>query len=915
MRISVSMITLNEARHIGRALSSCTFADEIVVVDGGSTDGTLEILSSFDRVRLVQHPWEGHFGRQRQISLENCTGDWIVRLDADEVFSEEFERGIRPLLESTPPGVVGYKVRKCNLVGSEDFYAKAHDRYEDTPRIWRNNPGVRWERHVHEIPVGLAGEIACWDVYIVHYNIIDRERFERKGRFYSNIPGSGFERPEDLYYREYDIQPRPRRSRVSPHVPPFETEGEEGRGLKVAIVRGPNLNPWEMQNYEALTDRFDVTAYTTTEPSFDIRGIKLPVVKLPPHPDHPAYMMGLEFALFDKDLIYTADTTWIFSHQAVMIKEKFGTPVVCLQWENIPFAYEEDERIRLAKRRVRQEADHFVAVTERAREALMLEGVPPERITVIPMGIDIERFRPERAAGLGLRRELGIDPEEKVVLFTGRIVWEKGIYDLVHAARLVLRRIGGDAVRFVVVGRGPELAAVKQRVRELSMEDSFLFMESCPYHEIHRMYNLADLFVLPSISTRMWKEQFGMVLIEAMACGVAVVSTHSGSIAEVVGDAGVLVHPNDPGPLSSALIELLRDDEKRRALGGRGRERVESRFNARRVSERIGELFEALLEERAGDRKAKATSVAGPAVSSVSDGGYHGQERNDVETVIPGGIERVLDVGCGEGILGRKLLRKGATEVVGVDIVPEVCRKAEENLTRVICGDIEEIDLPFDEGYFDCMIFADVLEHLRDPLAALRRLKRYLADHGTIVASIPNVRYFKVLVMLAEGRWEYRDRGILDRTHLRFFTRKEMELLFAGAGLEITGITENLDPSYGLIQDPLAGEISLGRISLKDLSPEELKDLFVFQYLIRAQKAEQRLKGLKTAVRAEDLEEGRRVLEGHLELHPADLEALYRHAEVCYRLGLVEKALESLDRLLVFEPERPEALALRKKME
>ena len=198
MKISVSMITLNEARHIERALSSCTFADEIVVVDGGSTDGTIEILKSFEKVKIIEHPWNGHFGEQRQISLEHCSGDWIVRLDADEVFSEEFEKGIRALLESTPPEVVGYRVRKCNLVGNEHFYARNHDRFEDTPRIFRRLPGVRWVKHVHEIPVGLDGKIENWDVYIIHYNIIDKDRFKKKGIFYSKIPDSGFNKPEDL---------------------------------------------------------------------------------------------------------------------------------------------------------------------------------------------------------------------------------------------------------------------------------------------------------------------------------------------------------------------------------------------------------------------------------------------------------------------------------------------------------------------------------------------------------------------------------------------------------------------------------------------------------------------------------------------------------------------------------------------
>jgi glycosyltransferase involved in cell wall biosynthesis len=117
MKISVSMIALNEEDNIARALSSCGFSDEIVVVDGGSTDHTLEILQSHDKVKVVHHPWNGHFGNQRQFGLQHCTGDWVIRLDADEAFSQLFEERIRHLLNLTPEEVVAYGVRQCNLVG------------------------------------------------------------------------------------------------------------------------------------------------------------------------------------------------------------------------------------------------------------------------------------------------------------------------------------------------------------------------------------------------------------------------------------------------------------------------------------------------------------------------------------------------------------------------------------------------------------------------------------------------------------------------------------------------------------------------------------------------------------------------------------------------------------------------------
>ncbi len=937
MKISVSMIAMNEEGNIGRALASCSFADEIVVVDGGSSDRTMEILRGDPRVVVAASPWTGHFGDQRNASLRRCTGDWIMRLDADEAYSDDFERGIRAFLETMPPDVGGCTIRQCNLIGNETFYSKAYDDYEAIPRIWRNRPGVRWEGQVHERLSGIEGRIVPIQAYVVHYGFLDRDRYARKGEAYAGIPGSGFGSAADLLFREYDIHPRPAAAAVGSRVPPYPEGKAGGNGRpRVAIVRGPNLNPWEMQNYEPLAGSYDLTAYTTTSPSFDIGKVRLPVVQVPPHPEHPAYMKGLEFALFDEDLVFSADTTWVFSLQAAKIKEKFGKKLVCLQWENIPFAYEEQEGMKALKSVVRDAADHFIAVTERAREALALEGVDPGRITVIPMGIDTGWFRPDAGLRDSCRAALGIAPGETVVLFTGRMVWEKGVYDLVHAAKLVKAEPGGRPVRYVMVGKGPEREALMARAGEIGLGNSFLFLESHPYDRMRDLYNAADLFVLPSISMRMWKEQFGMVLAEAMACGVAVVSTSSGSIPEVVGDAGILVPANDPGGLAGAIASLCLSGELRAELGRKGRARAVGRFDSKVVAKQVGEVFAKVLRSPKASRAASppavpppAPAAAAPAAPSApppvaaaaavgkvpaaaSDRSYYRQERREVEAMIPRGASRILDIGCGEGALGRALLERGASEVVGIETDPATAEAARKNLTRVFRGDVETLELPFEDGYFDCIVLADVLEHLRDPLSALSKVKRCLSDSGTVVASIPNVRFLNVVEQLAEGRWEYKDFGILDRTHLRFFTKREMEALFRDAGFELEGISENLSPGYDSLPPAHAGEISFGRVTLRDQTREEVKDLFVFQYLFRARKAASAARstasGAEGALAAGDLEGARAVLERRLMEHPLDMEALMLHSDVAFRLGMKDAALEDLGKILLFDPGREDAL-------
>ena len=157
----------------------------------------------------------------------------------------------------------------------------------------------------------------------------------------------------------------------------------------------------------------------------------------------------------------------------------------------------------------------------------------------------------------------------------------------------------------------------------------------------------------------------------------------------------------------------------------------------------------------------------------------------------PAGL-RVLDVGCAAGAMGAAMLAEGAAEVAGIEVHPPAAALARGRLNAVYGFDLDRSpELPYPDGYFDVITFADVLEHLRDPAAALRHLRRWLSDSGRIVCSIPNVRHESVLLpLLVDGRWDYLDAGILDRTHLRFFTVDSMLRLLREAGFEPDGPAE-----------------------------------------------------------------------------------------------------------------------------
>lgn len=163
--------------------------------------------------------------------------------------------------------------------------------------------------------------------------------------------------------------------------------------------------------------------------------------------------------------------------------------------------------------------------------------------------------------------------------------------------------------------------------------------------------------------------------------------------------------------------------------------------------------------------------------------------RNVSHTLIvelAGPDKRVLDVGTATGYVAGALKERGC-RVTGIELDPGAARKAEEHCERVVVGDVESLDLSAElgEASFEVIVLGDVLEHLRDPLGTLKRLVPFLGGDGYMVASIPNVAHGSVRLALLQGRFPYSRLGLLDDTHLRFFTRESIEQLFAGAGLTI----------------------------------------------------------------------------------------------------------------------------------
>jgi 2-polyprenyl-3-methyl-5-hydroxy-6-metoxy-1,4-benzoquinol methylase len=205
-----------------------------------------------------------------------------------------------------------------------------------------------------------------------------------------------------------------------------------------------------------------------------------------------------------------------------------------------------------------------------------------------------------------------------------------------------------------------------------------------------------------------------------------------------------------------------------------------------------------------------------------------------IELELVGPNRRVLDVGCATGFFGKALAAQGCA-VTGVEFEPQAAAEARAHLDEVVEADLNVTALAdiFADREFDAIVFGDVLEHLMDPDAVLRSAVQLLAAGGAIVMSIPNVAHGSLRLALLQGRWDYLETGLLDRTHLRFFTHESVVAMVVGAGLDITDLR-------GTILDPLGCEVEIDDESLPGTIVDWVRgqpDALTYQFVLRAEVA------------------------------------------------------------------------------
>lgn len=354
----------------------------------------------------------------------------------------------------------------------------------------------------------------------------------------------------------------------------------------IYLLRANHANEFELQNYYGIKDLEVTTSHHPLTP------ITLPSTKLWSPTDLPnipfrrqilnrlvggeQWLIGLERYISrciddsnHRTILHTAETYTPYTNQAVRLRKAGKIDrLICTCWETIPYNNEKFARLRQWKAEAYKYVDLFHTPTTRAKQALVKEGVDPSKIVVIPYGVDLSRFRLHSLRG---QSSQGHAP---TVLTVARLEKEKGMEILEQVARRL------PNYEFKVIGQGL-----------YTPHGDNITAGRVPYSQIHKLYQSADIFFLPSLTTPTWEEQYGMALVEAMACSLPLVTTRSGAIPEIVGNVGIIHPEKNVDKMVKTIKEIISSPDKTRLMSRASLTRARKLYDAKKQGRLLSQLY------------------------------------------------------------------------------------------------------------------------------------------------------------------------------------------------------------------------------------------------------------------------------------------------------------------------------------
>jgi len=289
------------------------------------------------------------------------------------------------------------------------------------------------------------------------------------------------------------------------------------------------------------------------------------------------------------DIVHIDEEHYSFvTYQLMRLARKAGAKALFFTWQNIykkypfPFSYFEKYNFR--------NSSAAIAGNREAAEVLRKKGFEKDVFEIPQFGVDPDRFKKMNDAGA--RARVGIKKDDFVIGYMGRLVKEKGIDNILDA----LTDLSVN-VKLLLIGSGPYKGKILERANHPGIKGRVIMIDQVPSLEVPLSMNCMDCLVLPSITQHNWKEQFGRVLIEAMACEVPVIGSNSGEIPVVIDDAGLIFQEGDSKDLLKQIELLVKDNGLRNKLGKKGRQRVLENYTQKKIAEETYSVYKRILVE------------------------------------------------------------------------------------------------------------------------------------------------------------------------------------------------------------------------------------------------------------------------------------------------------------------------------
>ncbi len=387
--------------------------------------------------------------------------------------------------------------------------------------------------------------------------------------------------------------------------------------MRIGVFADKGMGKWLVQSFEPLAEKADITLFMSENNKHDPSSFNLPKHILKhkieamlsikhirhylkrwlkdneglTHVDFYPFSLAEHFSEHKYDVILTKAERSLYTLSS--LKNRFGYKLIYRYPFTLPFTHIFGKRSEFARKKSFEKIDHFICISETARNNLEYEGINPSKIDVVHNSVDLLFFYPGQK-DTELLNKLKISKTDKVIMFVGKLTSWKNPFTLLYASKILVEK--GLSVKLILAGQGAQKLRLQKTAELLGLSGNTIFLNFIENTELNKYYRLADVFVMPSMTTITWEDQFPFAIVEAMASGLPVVVTNSGGMPELIGDTGRIYPQGNYRELAGHLLEIFSDDKLREAMAVKSRQRAEEMFDNRKNSLKIYSVFQKMVE-------------------------------------------------------------------------------------------------------------------------------------------------------------------------------------------------------------------------------------------------------------------------------------------------------------------------------